>query len=141
MNDFWSKTSLIWNIANLLWWWFKKIEYKDIILPFTVLRRLDCVLEKSKPSVLEMYNKFDKDLNEEWLEPILTKASWFSFYNTSVFDFHKLLNYQEFLTDNCFSYNTWWARWRINQNDEAKYQLYLMVLHCLLVMLEVVKVK
>lgn len=109
MNDFWSKTSLIWNIANLLWWWFKKTEYKDIILPFTVLRRLDCVLEKSKPSVLEMYNKFGKDLNEEWLEPILTKASWFSFYNTSVFDFHKLLDDPKNIWKNLQLYIAWFS--------------------------------
>ncbi|MEF2174935.1 MAG: class I SAM-dependent DNA methyltransferase [Candidatus Absconditabacteria bacterium] len=92
MSNFGEKTSLIWNIANLLWGGFKKYEYQDIVLPFTVLRRLDCVLEKTKPNVLELYNKYKDQLPEHGLQPILCKSSGFSFYNTSVYDFNKLLD-------------------------------------------------
>lgn len=109
MSNFWEKTSLIWNIANLLWWWFKKYEYQDIVLPFTVLRRLDCVLEKTKPNVLELYMKYKDQLPEHWLYPILCKSSWFSFYNTSVFDFNKLLDDPKNIWKNLQLYVAWFS--------------------------------
>src|SRR3989344_5993984 len=81
-------TGLIWSLAELLRGGWKQYEYQDVILPFTVLRRLDCVLEKTKPKVLEQYNKLQGKVDPD---PILRKATKFAFYNTSEYDFQKLL--------------------------------------------------
>src|SRR3989344_1680978 len=81
-------TGLIWSLAELLRGSWKQYEYQDVILPFTVLRRLDCVLEKTKPKVLEQYNKLQGKVDPD---PILRKATKFAFYNTSEYDFQKLL--------------------------------------------------
>lgn len=81
-------TGLIWSIAELLRGSWKQYEYQDVILPFTVLRRLDCVLEKTKPKVLEQYNKLQGKVDPD---PILRKTTKFAFYNTSEYDFQKLL--------------------------------------------------
>jgi len=81
-------TGLIWSLAELLRGSWKQYEYQDVILPFTVLRRLDCVLEKTKPKVLEQYNKLQGKVDPD---PILRKTTKFAFYNTSEYDFQKLL--------------------------------------------------
>lgn len=47
----------IWNLADLLRGDFKQSQYGRVILPFTLLRRLECVLEPSKPAVLAAYEK------------------------------------------------------------------------------------
>jgi type I restriction-modification system DNA methylase subunit len=69
---------------------FKRGKYQDVILPLTVLRRLDCVLAPSKDKVLkrqaELRGKGLQDLDAQ-----LRKASGFAFYNTSRYDFDKLL--------------------------------------------------
>jgi type I restriction enzyme M protein len=58
MNNFQEKIAFIWSIAELLRGDYKQNEYADVILPLTVLRRLDCVLEKSKAQVLRKYEQF-----------------------------------------------------------------------------------
>ena len=52
MQNFQDKVSFIWSVADLLRGDYKQSEYGRVILPLTVLRRLDCVLEKTKPAVL-----------------------------------------------------------------------------------------
>src|SRR3989338_730051 len=52
MNNFSDKAGFLWSIAELLRDAFKRSKYQDVILPFTVLRRIDCVLEPTKPKVL-----------------------------------------------------------------------------------------
>lgn len=82
--------SFIWGVADLIRDTFKRGKYQDVILPLTVLRRLDCVLVPTKEKVLETQHKFaDKKL--ENLDPQLRKAAGFAFYNTSRYDFEKLL--------------------------------------------------
>jgi hypothetical protein len=51
MNNFGDKVSFIWSIADLIRDTFKRGKYQDVILPFTVLRRFDCVLEPTKEEV------------------------------------------------------------------------------------------
>lgn len=82
--------NFIWSIADLLRGDYKQAEYGKIILPFTVLRRLDCVLEKTKDKVLEKY-KSVKKLNEEAMETVLNKVAGYNFHNRSKFDFKKLI--------------------------------------------------
>jgi len=79
----------IWGVADLIRDVFKRGKYQDVILPLTVLRRLDCVLAPTKERVLETNAKFKKkDLKN--LGPQLKRASGFAFYNTSQYDFDKM---------------------------------------------------
>ena len=81
--------SFIWGVADLIRDTFKRGKYQDVILPLTVLRRLDCVLTPTKEKVLQTVGKFKGKL--ENLDPQLRRASGFAFYNTSRYDFEKLL--------------------------------------------------
>ncbi len=87
--NFREKANFIWSIADLLRGQYKQADYGKVILPLTVLRRLDFVLQPTKASVLEAYEKH-KDKKPEILEPILNNASKFKFHNHSKFDFNKL---------------------------------------------------
>jgi len=80
----------IWSIANLLRDDFKRAKHPDVILPLTVLRRLDCALKKTKSEVLKKYSQYRNKLKE--MDGILRGASGYSFYNTSQYDFKKLLD-------------------------------------------------
>jgi len=84
--------NFIWSIADdVLRDIYQRGKYRDIILPFTVLRRLDALLEPTKDEVLEMHNK----LNEMGIDnqaPQLRKISGYIFYNTSNYTFKRLLN-------------------------------------------------
>ncbi|NPV58625.1 MAG: SAM-dependent DNA methyltransferase [Actinobacteria bacterium] len=81
--------NFIWGVADLIRDTFKRGKYQDVILPLTVLRRIDCVLAPTKENVLKTNEKYRKDL--ENLDPMLRKASGYAFYNTSLYDFEKLL--------------------------------------------------
>jgi len=81
--------SFIWGVADLIRDTFRRGKYQDVILPLTVLRRLDCVLAPTKREVLAVQAKY-KDRIEN-LDPQLRRASGFAFYNTSRYDFEKLL--------------------------------------------------
>ena len=82
--------SFIWNVANLIRDSFKRGKYQDVILPLTVLRRLDCVLAPTKENVLAR-NAELRDLGLEDRRKQLEIASRFAFYNTSRYDFDRLL--------------------------------------------------
>ena len=81
--------SFIWGVADLIRDTFKRSKYQDVILPLTVLRRLDCVLAPTKRHVLEVQARYQAKI--ENLDPQLQRASGFAFYNTSRYDFGKLL--------------------------------------------------
>lgn len=84
--------AFIWNIANdVLVHAFEKGDYKKIILPFMVLRRIDVLLEPTKDAVLEK-KKFCDDHNMVDYTPFLTQVTGFSFYNTSAFTMKSLKN-------------------------------------------------
>ena len=82
--------SFIWSVADLIRDSFRRGKYSDVILPLTVLRRLDCVLAKTKPAVLKRQATLQKSGLQN-LDPQLRTASGFSFYNTSRYDFEKLV--------------------------------------------------
>ena len=82
--------SFIWNVANLIRDSFKRGKYQDVILPLTVLRRLDCVLAPTKERVLAR-NAELKDRGLEDRRHQLERASRFAFYNTSHYDFDRLM--------------------------------------------------
>ena len=76
MNDP-NLSSFIWSVADLLRGDYKQSEYGKVILPFTVLRRLDCVLEATKAAVLtELEKRTKAGLNPE---PFLLKSRGSSF--------------------------------------------------------------
>ena len=81
--------SFLWGVADLIRDTFKRGKYQDIILPLTVLRHLDGVLADTKPQVLAKQAEFRDRLDN--LDPQLRQASGFAFYNTSRYDFEKLL--------------------------------------------------
>ncbi len=82
--------SFIWGVADLIRDTFKRGKYQDVILPLTVLRRLDCVLAPTKEKILAKQAEL-RGKKLENLEPQLRKASGFAFYNTSRYDFEKLI--------------------------------------------------
>lgn len=96
-------SSFIWSVADLLRGDYRQSEYGKVILPFTVLRRLDCVLEATKPAVLaELDAKTRAGLNPD---PFLRRASGNqSFYNTSPMDLVKLLGDQDHIRQNLYAY-------------------------------------
>src|SRR5205814_496307 len=82
--------SFLWGVADLIRDTFKRGKYQDVILPLTVLRRLDSVLGPTKEKVLAKQAEL-KGKKLENLDAQLRKASGFAFYNTSRYDFEKLL--------------------------------------------------
>ena len=95
-------SSFIWSVADLLRGDYKQSEYGKVILPFTVLRRLDCVLEPTKSAVLaENEKRKQANLNPE---PFLLKKSGQLFFNTSPLDMKKLMGDQDHIKENLFSY-------------------------------------
>ena len=95
-------SSFIWSVADLLRGDYKQSEYGRVILPFTVLRRLDCVLEPTKEAVLaEKKKRESAGINPE---PFLLKKSGQLFYNTSPLDIKKLMGDQDNIAENMFSY-------------------------------------
>lgn len=82
--------SFLWGVADLIRDTFKRGKYQDVILPLTVLRRLDCVLADTKAVVLRRQAEL-KGKGLEDLDAQLRRASGFAFYNTSRYDFDKLL--------------------------------------------------
>lgn len=95
-------SSFIWSVADLLRGDYKQSEYGKVILPFTVLRRLDCVLEPTKGAVLKELDKRKKTKVNP--EPFLLKKSKNLFYNTSPLDIKKLMGDQDNIAENMFSY-------------------------------------
>ena len=80
----------IWSVADILRGDYKQSMYGRVILPFTVLRRLDCVLEDTKDMVLAEYARI-KDMGID-IEPVLTRKTGKKFYNISSLNFERLLD-------------------------------------------------
>ena len=82
--------SFLWGVADLIRDTFRRGRYQDVILPLTVLRRLDCVLAETKEKVLARQAEL-RDRGLEKLDEQLRRTAGFAFYNTSRYDFDKLL--------------------------------------------------
>ncbi len=95
-------SAFIWSVADLLRGDYKQSEYGKVILPFTVLRRLDCVLASTKPAVLAEYQaKTAAGLNPD---PFLLRKADQSFYNISPLDLALLLGDQDHIRENLYAY-------------------------------------
>lgn len=90
MKNFKEKADLIWRVADLLRGDYKQSDYGKVILPMTVLRRLDCVLEPTKQKVLNYLPKVDS-LKDSAKDIALNKIAGFNFHNRSQFNFDKLI--------------------------------------------------
>lgn len=97
-------SSFIWNVCDdVLRGLFKPHEYGDIILPFTVLRRLDCTLETHKDTVIHLYNQYQSKVDDP--SPIILNQIHTTFFNHSHFDLNRLrqdpsnimMNFQNYL--------------------------------------------
>jgi len=89
VNNFGEKVSFIWSVADLLRGPYRPNQYKDVMLPMTVLRRLDCALEPTKEKVLEASKKWIGK-GKGVLDAKLIRAAGAPFYNTSRYTFEKL---------------------------------------------------
>ena len=95
-------SAFIWSVADLLRGDYKQSDYGKVILPFTVLRRLDCVLEPTKTEVLE-----EKTAREgQGLDPVpfLLRKAGQNFCNTSPLDMKRLMGDQDNIGENLRSY-------------------------------------
>ena len=91
-------SAFLWSVADLLRGDYKQSEYGKVILPFTVLRRLDCVLDPTKPAVLRAQQK------TPGVDALLRRASGMGFYNTSPLDLRKLMGDQDHIGENLRAY-------------------------------------
>ena len=84
---------VIWNIANLLRGPYRPPQYRRVMIPLTVLRRLDCVLESSKDQVIEYHRKLKVDgkYDADTIETMINHRFKLNFHNTSEFTFQNLL--------------------------------------------------
>ena len=89
MNESTNLSSLIWSSADdVLRGLFKPSEYGRVILPFVVMRRLDCVLEPKKDEVYELYTKYKDQLDDP--SPVILRQVGLPFFNTSKFDLSRI---------------------------------------------------
>lgn len=95
-------SSLIWSVAEVLRGPYKPHEYSKVILPFTVLRRLDCVLAPTKAAVLA--EKAAKEAMGVNPEPFMLRAAKQAFVNTSPYNFSKLMGDQDNVRPNLEGY-------------------------------------
>lgn len=101
-KGFQDKVSLIWSVADILRGDFKPHEYGQTILPFVVLRRLECALENTKDKVITKSKSLEGKIND--LETILNKESGHNFYNTSPLSLTKILQDPDKVASNLNSY-------------------------------------
>jgi len=101
--DFKEKANLIWEVADLLRGDYLQSDYGKVILPLTVLRRLDCVLIPTKEKVLKYLPKV-KDKPDKSKDIILNKIAGHNFHNRSKYDFAKLIAEPDKVASNLRNY-------------------------------------
>ena len=105
-DSFKQHSDLIWNIANLLRGPYRPPQYRRVMIPLTVLRRLDCVLESTKDEVIAYYKKLKASgkYDADAIETMVNHKFKLNFYNTSEFTFQKLLGDADKLAANLINY-------------------------------------
>lgn len=97
--DITQEANFIWSIANKLRGVYMPDKYGDVIIPMTVIRRFECVLEKTKDAVVEKYND-----NKSYPERAMYRISGKPFYNTSRFTLKELCNDPDNIQSNFIEY-------------------------------------
>ena len=104
-NQYKTHSDLVWNIANLLRGPYRPPQYRKVMIPLTVLRRLDCVLEPSQADVVREHTKLSaNNLSAEAIEGTINHKFKLAFHNTSNLSFATLLNDPEKLATNLKAY-------------------------------------
>ena len=83
--------NVIWDIKEVIRNSYDDSEVEDVILPFTLLRRLDCVLEDKYDDILEELNSFDEKVRKYKLQSLM-KKNGITFFNMSGLSLKKMLN-------------------------------------------------
>ena len=97
-----NQSSFIWSVADLLRGKYRPHEYGRVILPFTVLRRMDCVLEPTKQAVLKEAAK--REHSGTSVNPYLMRSAGTTFYNTSPMDLKAIVGDQDNIAVNLGAY-------------------------------------
>lgn len=97
--DITSEANFIWSIANKLRGVYMPDKYGDVIIPMTIIRRLECALEPTKKAVVEQFEK-----NPAYPEKAMYRLSGFQFYNTSNFTLKELCNDADHIEENFKAY-------------------------------------
>jgi type I restriction enzyme M protein len=103
MSNFREIANFIWSVADLLRGDYKQAEYGKVILPFTILRRLDCVLEPTKDKVLKKLEVV-KSSGLQNIDPVLNREAGQAFHNRSKYSFDKLVADPNHIKDNLLEY-------------------------------------
>lgn len=101
MSNYKQISNTIWNVADLLRGSWKAHEYQDVILPLTVLKRLDVALEPTKEKVITRFNELDGKVSDL---RILMRLTGYDFYNTSPYTIKKLLDDPSHIEKNTRNY-------------------------------------
>jgi type I restriction enzyme M protein len=102
VEGFGDKVGFIWSVADLLRGDYRPHEYGQVMLPLTLLRRLDCVLEPTKPAVIKRATELDGKIDNP--EQLLLRAAGQSFYNVSPLNFDRLLEDAPNIAENLRTY-------------------------------------
>lgn len=97
------KATFIWSIANIIWNVIPKKNLGDVILPFTVLRRIDCTLASTAEAVNKRYKEIEH-WSEDDIEEELKEVTQLPYFNKSGFNFKKLLYDVDGLYENMLVY-------------------------------------
>ena len=104
-NQYQNHSDFVWNIANLLRGPYRPPQYRKVMIPLTVLRRLDCVLEPSQADVVRERARLSaSNLSSEAIEAAIKHKFKLPFHNTSNLNFSTLLNDPEKLATNLKAY-------------------------------------
>ncbi|MCF8346090.1 MAG: type I restriction-modification system subunit M [Bacteroidales bacterium] len=103
MKNFSETTNFIWSVADLLRGDYKQADYGKVILPMTILRRLDCVLADTKQKVLDQLPKV-QTMKVQNIDPILNNLAGYNFHNHSQYDFDSLIADPENIAANFRNY-------------------------------------
>lgn len=93
------EVNLIWSIANKLRGPYRSDKYKDVIIPMTIIRRIECALEETKDDVVAQFEK-----NPSYPAKAMYRLSKYQFYNTSRFSLKKLVDDPEHIASNFKNY-------------------------------------
>jgi type I restriction enzyme M protein len=96
--------TFIWGVADLLRGDYKQADYGKVILPLTVLRRLDCVLEPTKEKVLDFTTNRAPKMKIKNVEPLLNNLTGYSFHNSSRYTFPRLVQDPDHIAANLRHY-------------------------------------
>lgn len=97
--DITSEANFIWSIANKLRGVYMPDKYGDVIIPMTIIRRLECALESTKQAVVDKFNE-----NPCYPEKAMYRISKYQFYNTSELSLKELCNDPDYIEKNIITY-------------------------------------